>query len=217
LGSRLPKMGTKKPKLGTSKAKRGTGLADALFSRTQQGVLGLLFGQPDRSFFATEIIRAVGAGSGTVQRELAKLEASGLAVVRMLGNQKHYQANPESPVFAELASIAQKTVGIAEPLRGALDALVNKIEVAFVYGSMAKRSETARSDIDLMVISNEVTYADVFAALEAASERLGRPINPTVHTRKDWIRLLKDENSFAVRVMRQPKIMIVGSEIDLAP
>lgn len=177
--------------------------------------MGLLFGQPDRTFFATEIIRTLGAGSGAVQRELARLEQSGLAVVSRIGNQKHYQANPNSPLFAELASIAQKTVGIAEPLRRALRQLSKRISAAFVFGSIAKRTDTARSDIDLMVISDELTYPDIFAALETVSAKLGRTVNPTVHTRKEWSRLLNEENSFVVRVMQQPKIMIIGSEDDL--
>jgi predicted nucleotidyltransferase len=191
-------------------------LADALFSRTQQSVLGLIFGQPDRSFFASEIIRAVGAGSGSVQRELAKLEESGLASVRHVGNQKHYQANPDSPVFAELASIAQKTIGLAEPLRQALAPLAPKIVAAFIFGSIAKRTDGARSDIDLLVISDQLAYPDLFEALEPAAEKLGRPINPTVHTKKDWLLRVKAGNAFANRVAQQPKIWIIGGEHDLA-
>jgi len=210
-------MGMKKPNLGKGQRPlaRGSGLADALFTRTQQGVLGLLFGQPDRSFFATEIIRMVGAGSGSVQRELLKLENTGLVLVSRIGNQKHYQANAESPIFAELASIAQKTVGIAEPLKSALDALSSRIRAAFVFGSLAKKTDTARSDIDLMVISDDLTYADIYGALEPLVERLGRPINPTVYTKKEWTKRLKEHNSFAVRVAQQPKIMIIGAESDL--
>ena len=97
-----------------------TSLADALFSATQQRVLGYLFGQPERSFFATELIRLAGGGSGGVQRELARLADSRLVTVTRVGTQKHYQANPKSPIFAELCAIAQKTVGLAEPLRKAL-------------------------------------------------------------------------------------------------
>src|SRR4030081_2131411 len=116
----------------TGKAKREGSLADALFSTTQQRLLGLLFGQPDRSFYATELIKRLGAGSGAVQRELARLEESGLVSVSRVGTQKHYQANPDSPLFAELCGIVQKTVGIAEPLRSALKKLAPRIVAAFV-------------------------------------------------------------------------------------
>lgn len=195
--------------------KRSSGLADALFSRTQQAVLGLVFGQPDRSFYATEVMAKVGAGSGAVQRELARLEESGLATVRRLGTQKHYQANPDSPLFAELCSIAQKTVGIAEPLRRALQGHAPHIVAAFVFGSLAKKRDTALSDIDVMIVSDSLSYSDVFGALETTSQALGRTINPTVYTRREWAKRVKEQNSFVVRVMEQPKIWLFGSPDEL--
>ena len=88
-------------------------LADALFTTTQQRVLGLLFGDPDRSFFANELITLTGSGSGAVQRELARLESSGLVTAKWLGNQKHYQANKDSPIYNGLWNIVQNTVGVA--------------------------------------------------------------------------------------------------------
>ena len=118
LGSIMPKMGI--PKKRVLRARRQQSLADALFSTTQQRVLALLFGQPGRSFYATELIGLTSAGSGAVQRELARLEQSGLVTVRRLGAQKHYQANPDSPLFAELCSIMRKTVAVAEPLKEVL-------------------------------------------------------------------------------------------------
>src|SRR5574338_1450431 len=110
------------PILGATK-KRASGarksLADALFTKTQQRVLRVLFGQPERSFYASELIRDAGTGSGAAQRELSRLEASGLIVARRVGNQRHYQANAGSPLFSELRNIVLKTVGLAEPLRDA--------------------------------------------------------------------------------------------------
>ena len=196
--------------------RRAGSLADALFSKTQQRVLGLIFGQPDRSFYATEMIGLVGAGSGAVQRELARLEQSGLVTVRRLGTQKHYQANPESPLFSELCAIARKTVGLAEPLREALAPLAKKITAAFVYGSVAKRQDTAASDIDLMVVSDSLTYADVFGVLEPVQLKLKRTVNPTVYSRKELGQRLKKRNAFVTRVLAQPKIWVIGSEDDLA-
>jgi len=109
-------------------------LADALFTKTQQRVLRVIFGQPDRSFYASELIRDAGTGSGAAQRELARLEASGLIVARRIGNQKHYQANATSPLFSELRNIVLKTVGLAEPLRDALKPVSSSIRAAFVTG-----------------------------------------------------------------------------------
>ena len=173
LGIILPNMGTvaSRPQQ-TLPARRGCSLADALFTRTQQRVLGLLFGQPARSFYATELIGLAGIGSGAVQRELARLVRSGLVTVRSLGNQRHYQANPDAPLFAELCGIVLKTVGLADPLREVLQPLAGQIDAAFVFGSVAKRQDTAASDIDLMVISDSLSYGDIFAALEAAEARL---------------------------------------------
>jgi predicted nucleotidyltransferase len=199
-----------------TRQRRAGSLADALFSKTQQRVLGLLFGQADRSFYATEMIGLVGAGSGAVQRELARLEQSGLVTVRRLGTQKHYQANPDSPLFAELCSLARKTVGLAEPLREALAPLARKIIAAFVYGSVAKRQDTAASDIDLMVVSDGLTYADVFGVLEPVQSTLGRTVNPTVYSRKELAQRLKKRNAFVTRMLAQPKIWVIGSENDLA-
>lgn len=191
------------------------GLAAALFSRTQQAVLGLLFGQPERSFYATELIARLGAGSGAVQRELAKLENSELVLVRRIGAQKHYQANPSSPLFSELCSIAQKTTGLAGPVMAALDPIAGEIAAAFVYGSVSKGSDTATSDIDLMVLSDHVSYAEVFGAIEPLHEILGRKVNPTVYSREEWKRRLKENNAFVTRVLAQPKVWVIGGDDDL--
>jgi len=215
MGINMPNMGTK-AKTRVSKVPKSTSLSDALFSTVQQRVLAYLFGQPERSFFATELIKLAGGGSGAVQRELARLAESGLVTVKRVGTQKHYQADPKSPLFAELCSIAQKTVGLAEPLREALAPLAKRITAAFVFGSVAKRSDTAASDIDLMVVSDSLTYADLYAAVEQASARLGRKVNPTVYSRKELARRVKQKNAFVTRVMAQPRIWLIGAESDLA-
>jgi predicted nucleotidyltransferase len=196
--------------------RRQESLADALFSTTRQRVLALLFGQPSRSFYATELIRLAQVGSGAVQRELSSLEQSGLVTVHRLGTQKHYQANPDSPLFAELRGIVQKTFGLAEPLREALAPLASRIRAAFVYGSIARREDTARSDIDLMIISDKLTYADVYAALEPVGSRLGRVVNPTVYTRSQLAKRVKEGNAFLTRVLKQPKVWVIGTENALA-
>src|SRR5260221_4214099 len=165
----MPKSGMIEPTLGVRAGlarSRRKSLADALLSKTQQRVLRVLFGNPVRSFYASELIREAGTGSGAAQRELARLEESGLIVARRIGHQKHYQANAASPLFSELRNIVLKTVGLAEPLCDALKSLSSAIRVAFVYGSVAKATDQAASDIDLMIISDSLTYGDVFGALE---------------------------------------------------
>ena len=213
LGSKMPIMGMKAK---TPPAVPHTSLSDALFSNTQQRVLGYIFGQPERSFFATELIGLAGGGSGAVQRELKRLEESGLVTVTRLGNQKHYQANPQSPIYVEMCGIVQKTVGLAEPLRAALMPFAKKIAASFVYGSVAKRSDTAQSDIDVMVLSDTLEYADLFGALEQAATALGRTINPTIYTRQEFAKRIKQKNVFLTRVLAQPKVWLIGDEHELA-
>lgn len=193
----------------------GNALADALFTQTQQRVFGLVFGQPDRSFTVSEAIATVGGGSGAVQRELRRLADTHLVTVQPVGNQKRYQANPDAPIFSELVGIVQKTVGLAQPLRDALSPMLADIAAAFVYGSVAKRSDTASSDIDLMVISDALSYADIFAALEPAAQKLGRPINPTIYNHAQWSKRIKADNAFVTRVLEQPKIWLIGGKDDL--
>ena len=153
----MPNMGMIMPVLGaktSSSRSRRKSLADALFTKTQQRVLRVLFGQPERSVYASELIREAGTGSGAAQRELAKLEASGLIVGRRIGHQKHYQANAASPLFSELRTIVLKTVGLADPLRAALQPLSSAIRAAFVYGSLAKATDQGSED-DLSVAAGE--------------------------------------------------------------
>lgn len=186
-------------------------MADALFTRTQQRVLGVLFGQPGRSFYASELIRDAGTGSGAAQRELARLEASGLIVARRIGNQKHYEANPASPLYRDLRNIVLKTVGLVEPLREALKPIESEIRAAFVYGSVAKGSDKATSDIDLMVVSETLTYGEVFGALDTVSRALGRTINPTVYSGAEFSKRTKEDNAFVNRVLEGPKVWVIGA------
>lgn len=214
----MPKSGRIVPTLGAkpiSRLSSRLSLADALFTKTQQRVLRALFGQPDRSFYASELIRNAGTGSGAAQRELARLEASGLIVARRIGNQRHYQANAASPLFSELRNIVLKTVGLVEPLRDALKPVLSSVRAAFVYGSVAKATDQAASDIDLMVVSDSLTYGDVFGTLEPLSRILGRQVNPTVYSSDEFSKREKDENAFLARVLAGPRVWIVGSEDDL--
>jgi predicted nucleotidyltransferase len=128
-----------------------------------------------------------------------------------VGNQKHYQANAKSPVFAELTGLIRKTVGLVVPLQAALAPLAKKIAAAFVYGSIAKGTDTAKSDVDLMVITDKLEYGDVYAALKDAEAALARPVNPNLMTRAEWRRKRMEADSFAARIAAQPKLFVVGS------
>src|SRR5215831_21166742 len=124
---------------------QGVRMSDALFSKVQQRVLALIFAHPERSFYTSEIVRNVHSGTGAVERELSRLQRSGLVSVERIGNQKHYRANRQSPIFEELHSLVLKTIGLRDPLRDSLAPYADKIKIAFVYGSVAKGSDRAKS------------------------------------------------------------------------
>jgi predicted nucleotidyltransferase len=187
-------------------------LADALFPKVRQRVLAVLFGAPDRSFYANEVIALAQSGTGAVQRELAGLSEAGLLTVRKQGNQKHYQADASAPVFAELRSLVLKTMGLADVLRTALAPLAAQIDSAFIYGSVARQQDTAQSDVDVMIVSDTLGYGDVFSALESATVSLGRKVNPTLYTPADLAKRVQNDNAFITRVWQQPKIWLIGSE-----
>ena len=195
--------------------KKKASMADALFTKTQRRVLGLLFGNSGRSYYANEIVRFAGAGIGTVQRELERLASAQLVNVSRIGNQKHYQANRQAPIFDELRSIALKTFGVADYLRDALRPLASRIHVAFIYGSVAKGADTASSDIDVMIVSDDLSFPDVIKALTQAEGEIGRAINPSVQGRDEWRRKLSEAGGFLQRVMEQPRIYLIGSDDDL--
>ena len=135
--------------------------------------------------------------------------------VTRTGNQKHYQAREDCPVFAELHGLVVKTVGLVEPIRKALEPLAPRIRAAFVFGSVAKRTETASSDIDLLVLSETLAYSDLFDALQAAEAVLARAVNPAVLTPADWQLRRAEPDSFASRIASQPRLFVIGGDDDL--
>ena len=220
MGTTLPAMGNpttakrSRPtrRKATADSTASTSLADALFTATQQRVLALLFGEPERSFYTSELIDRIGAGSGAVQRELKRLAESGLVTVKRIGNQKHYQANPDSPVFEELCSLVRKTVGLAGPIREALEPLADRIRFATIYGSTAKGTDRAASDIDLLIVADGVTLEDIYRVLAPVEEQLGRKINPTLYTLKEFEDRKSSGNPFLSRLLSGDHIVLMGAE-----
>lgn len=187
-------------------------ISDVLFSGVQQKVLGLLFGQPDRAFYTNELAKLGMTGRGALQRELERMTSSGLISVTTIGRQKHYQANRSSPIFQELRGIVLKTFGLSDILRLALLRYADRISFAFIYGSVAKSTDTATSDIDVMVIAEGLSYSHLFEALTKAEETLGRKVNPTIYSLDEFTKKLLNDNHFVTRVLNQPKIVLLGDE-----
>ena len=185
-------------------------LSNALFTTTQQKVLGLLFTQPDKSFYIKEILRLTGMGVATIKRELDRMLAAGILQMTKIGNQHHYQVNPECPIYSELSGIIKKTSGIRHSIRSALSTLAGQIDWAFIYGSVAAEKETTSSDIDLMVIGN-VSFSQVVNVIYPLQKTLGREINPKIYSSEDWLLMKKSENAFLNELLLKPRIDVIGN------
>jgi predicted nucleotidyltransferase len=183
-------------------------LSDALFTETQQKVLGLLYGQPDRSFYTKEILRLTGMGVATIKRELDRMLAAGILRMTRIGNQHHYQADPRCPIYGELLGIVKKTFGVTEVIRRALEPLAGKIDRAFVFGSVASGKETATSDIDLLIIG-EAGFTEVVSALYPVQETLGREVNPKIYRKEEWTRMKTAKDAFVTEVMAKPRMNVI--------
>ena len=190
-----------------------TTIGDALFTKTQQRVLALLFAKTEQSFYLNEIVRFANIGKGSVTRVLDKLLSAGLISSFKQGNQTHYQANTHSPVFQELRGIVKKSFGVHGILSSSLHSIQHKIQLAFIYGSVAKGHESSASDIDLLVVSNELSYSDIMQTLESAEAELGRTINPTIFSAKEFKQRVDNNKTFIKRVMDQPKLWIIGEGV----
>ncbi len=189
---------------------QGKGLWNALFTRTQRQVLSLMFGFPDRSFYANEIVRLAGVGTGSVQRELARLSGSGLLIVSRVGNQKHYQANRQSPIFAELHSIVIKTFGALDQLRLALGELPGEIELALIYGPGVRMAAQDSPDIQMLLVSDDIDYADVVSGFTEMENRIGRTVHPVLLKTKEFQSLIEEGNEGVTGILRQPRILLKG-------
>ncbi len=191
-------------------------MTEALFTKVRQRVLGLLYSHPDVDFNTREIIKACHSGFGAVQRELEKLTAAGYVIARQFSNQKRYQANKAAPFYEEMRGIILKSFGLADVLRESLKSvLLKRVLFAFIFGSIAKQKDTTQSDIDLLLIGEDLTYANVFKILHKAEKRLGRTINPIFYSPSDWLKKIQEKNNFITQIIKQPKIFLRGDEYEL--
>jgi predicted nucleotidyltransferase len=191
-------------------------IAAALFSDSQARVFRWLFGQPEREFHLSELRRLTGLGSASLQRELNRLAEAGLVHSARVGNLRRFQANPESPVYGELVALTKKTLGLEPLLRQALLPLCPDLRAAWVFGSVAKQTETAQSDIDVMLIGENLLLARILEVLLPLEAQLGRKINPTCYTSVDFQRRRADPDSFVSRVLAQPILPLIGDAHELA-
>lgn len=185
-------------------------ISDLLFpNQYRRKVLGLLLMRPDQQIHLRELARVIGAAPGTLKTELDALCEAGLLRAERVGNQVRFCANTAHPVFPELQALIRKTIGLADALRLSLAPLAGRIDAAFVFGSMASGTESAGSDIDLMVVG-DAGFAEVVDATYEAQAALGREINPKVMSASEWQAKKAERNAFLQDVLNKPRIMLIG-------
>lgn len=184
-------------------------LSNAIFSDRQARLFRWVFGQPDRSFFLNELLRLSGLSSASLQQELKRLTEFGVLQSTRMGNLRVFKANPESPLFPELVSLTRKTCGVAAMVMQSLEPLRPKLSQALIYGSVAKQEDTSASDIDLMLVGMDLTLAEVLQHLQSAENLLGRKINPSCYTLKEFEQRRGDPDSFVNKVLAQPTINLL--------
>lgn len=185
-------------------------ISSALFSDSQSRVYAWLFGQPERTYHFSELLRLTGLGSASLQREMGRLAEAGLVQSERVGNLRCYVANAQSPVFEELVALTRKTLGTVPLLRDALAPLQPRLQAAWIYGSVARQTDTAASDIDVMLVGNDLLLGEVLDVLVPLEPQLGRKINPTCYTPLDFAQRRAEPDSFVNQVLAQPTLALIG-------
>jgi DNA-binding transcriptional ArsR family regulator len=193
---------------------RNTRPLDALLPKTRQGILAATLVQPQKAWFVSELARRMEVPSSSLQRELQDLTQAGILKSHRQGRMVYYQANTDSPLFADLRGLLLKTVGLVDVLADALKPLASKLVLAFVYGSIASGQEQSESDIDLMIVGSASPSA-LALPLRRAREVLGREINPTVYSTAEFTKKRTANDRFLTQVLTQPKLLVLGSGDEL--
>ena len=205
LGTYVPNMGTMSP--------RGK-IADALFGTVRGTLLALFLSRPEEPLYVREVIRIAGAGQGAVQRELGRLHRAGILTRERRGRQVYYRADKTSPVYPELRGLVLKTLGLVDVLRAALMPAADDIDVAFVFGSLAKGTADGGSDVDVMIIG-EVSLARAATLLAPTQDTLGREVNPSVYPAPEFAHKAREGQHFVATVLREPRLYVMGDDDDL--
>jgi predicted nucleotidyltransferase len=187
------------------------GLATVLFGKSMRAILAQLYGRPDRRFYVREIARGAGTAPSSLQRDLAALAAAGIIERHENGRQVYYQANPNSPIFAELKGIVTKTFGVAGFLRNMLRPHEKHIRAAFIYGSVAKGTEAPGSDVDVFVIG-DLAPSQLALDLDRINLELGRKVSLASYSVDEFVQLRAEQNHFVTRVMQGPVIWLIGDK-----
>lgn len=189
-------------------------LSSLLFSEYRKRILGLLLLNPEVTYHVRELARLTNTAAGTLHKELSKLTAGGILQSKKVGNQVHYSANTQCPIFNELASILRKTSGLVDVLASALTNVKNQISFAFVFGSVARGGQNINSDVDVMLVGS-LSFGDAIQLLHSTQTTLQREINPVVYSIDEFKRRIENNDSFIKEVLNKPMLFIIGSENEL--
>lgn len=190
-------------------------LSSLIFSEYRKRILGLLLLNPNASYHVRELARLVNAPPGTIHKELVKLTAGGILQSKKVGNQVHYSADMQCPIFEELAGILRKTSGLVDVLAEALISVSHEISLAFIFGSVARGEQSTNSDVDVMFIGS-ISFGDAVQALYSTQAILQRELNPVVYSVEEFKRRIENNDSFIKEVLAKPKLFIIGTEHELS-
>lgn len=189
-------------------------LINALFPKTRQAILTACLLHPDRWWYLSDLAAHLQLTPSSLQRELAALTEVELLETHKDGNRVYYKANLNCPGVEDLQSLLIKTVGVVDIIATVLKDTIDNIDMAFIYGSLARGEEIATSDVDLMLIG-EIKVSHIVSALRKAETSLGREINPTIFSKQEFLNKMKNKDSFVKTVMDGKKIFLKGNEIEL--
>jgi predicted nucleotidyltransferase len=188
---------------------------DALMPPVRQRVLSLTFGTPDRWWYLSELANALGTTPSSLQRELDSLATAAILLMRPEGRRTYYRANENSAIYEELRGIVRKTMGIPNEIRASIAPIERKISLALIYGSVARGEERADSDVDVLVVADDLMLEELFRRLAPAEKKLRRKVNPTLYTREEFRRRRRAKNTFLQNVLSGDHIILTG-DIDAA-
>lgn len=195
---------------------RAFGIHDGgLFGRTRGSILGLLLLKPDEQFHLRQIARYCGTGLGAVQRELSALTKMGILHREESGRQVYFKADLKCPFFAELQGLITKTTGITGVLRAALLPVAERVKVALVFGSVARGAMNADSDVDLLILSNDLKVRDLAAPIRQAGEALGREISLNLYRPQEWAKRVSDRHALAQSILSNRRLILIGDDSEL--
>jgi DNA-binding transcriptional ArsR family regulator len=194
---------------------RSSPVLDVLLPKTKQRLLSAILLEPERAWYLSELARRLHVPPSSLQRELAQFVEAGIVTKRQDGNRVYFQADQTCPVFHELSRMLAKTAGLADVVRSALTPLQSNIDFAFIYGSIASSKERSSSDVDLMVIGG-ANLADLAVVLRPAEEQLGRSVNVSVYTTREFLKKLQEKSHFVSSVLKTELLFIFGKANDLA-